>query len=565
MATLDQKVPQPETRFESLSRWFMQPRVIIRVVLYSITVLYLRTVLFDYVYDDSFLILLNPWMESWKAVPAFFTHTFWGFLEIPRAIDFYRPLVMLVLALVRHLLGPAPGWFHLVATGMHVLATYLVYRLVCETTDDNLVAAIAAGIFGLHPTKVETVAWISGISDSLSAVFFLAAMIAYFEWRKGKGLRPRVLSVAFLLLALFSKEAAIFAPVLVLIYEFSAAESGFTRRCVTALRAVWPLATVTAFAIATRLVLLRNSPAPTINRVPVLTTLLIAPQAVLWYVGKQIWPLGLSIHYPIRVVDQPLLPGFVLPVLFLIGLFAIVIWRVRSRPIGIFYANWFVVMIAPAVLYHNNLQEHDRYFYFGSIATSVALAYLIVQVTRPYLQPRAAIIWILFAALAFLTFNYESYWDNDVKLFTRAAKIAPKNPNVVDYLASVYAGQRDFAKAEAVAQTLIADSRLEPQVRAHGWYTYGAVKATEGHYEEARTAMQNAVQLTHDRNLMLNSGLAAMDLKVGDNLEAAAIYQQEIEKYPKVAYLHSSLAAALTGLGKADDAQREREIGKGLQ
>ena len=561
MATLDQEVPHPDTRLHLLSRWLMQPRVIIRVVLYLIALLYLRTVLFDYVYDDSFLILLNPWMESWKAVPSFFTHTFWGFLEIPRAFDFYRPLVMLVLAVIRHLLGPAPGWFHLVAAGTHVLATYLVYRLVCATTDDKFVAATAAGIFGLHPTKVETAAWISGISDSLSAVFFLAAMITYFEWRKRKELRPRVLSAAFLLLALFSKEAAIFAPILLLIYEFSAAECGFARRSVAALRAVWPFAAVTAFAITARFILLRNSPERSINPIPILPTIWTAPQAILWYIGKQLWPVDLSIQYPIKIVEHPSFLGFVLPLFCLFCLFGLVMWCVRLHPIGIFFASWFAIMIAPAIAYSNVLQEHDRYFYFASIATSVGLAYLIVQVAPLSLLPQAAMVCAIFGAMAGLTFNYESYWDNDVKLFTRAARIAPKNPNVVDYLASVYAGHHDFAKAETVAQTLIED----PQLKAQGWYTLGAVKASEGRYEEARTAMQTAVQLTHDHNLMLNSGLAAMDLKLGDDLEAAAIYQQEIKKYPKVAYLHSSLATALTGLGKSEEAQREREIEKGLQ
>jgi hypothetical protein len=114
---------------QAISNWFVQPQVIIRLVLYLTTLLYLPTIFFDYVYDDNILIIINPWMASWKCIPAIFTHSFWGFLEIPRAIDFYRPLVMLVFAAIFHLLGPAPGWFHLIAAAMHVLATYLVYRL----------------------------------------------------------------------------------------------------------------------------------------------------------------------------------------------------------------------------------------------------------------------------------------------------------------------------------------------------------------------------------------------------------------------------------------------------
>ena len=200
---------------------FAQPGVLIRVVLYLTTLIYLRTALFDYVYDDNTLITLNPQMESWRVIPSFFTHSLWSYLEIPRVVDYYRPLVMVVLAAVYHLLGPAPGWFHLVAAGLHILATYLVYRLTTETLGNQRVAAVAAGIFGLHPTKVQTAAWISGISDSLSAVFFLAAMIAYFSWRQQNRNKQAILltSTLFLLLALFFLAAIglflVFGPALV--------------------------------------------------------------------------------------------------------------------------------------------------------------------------------------------------------------------------------------------------------------------------------------------------------------------------------------------------------------
>src|SRR5215510_14982964 len=180
---LDHKAASHRDRLHPLAQWFMQPSVLLRIVLYLTTLIYLRTALFDYVYDDSTLITLNPWMESWKQVPQLLTHSFWGFLEVPREIDFYRPLVSLVFTTILHVFGSAPGWFHIVAAGLHVWATYLVYRLACETVGDKTIAAIASGLFGLHPTKVETAAWISGISDSLSAVLFLGSMIWYFKGR----------------------------------------------------------------------------------------------------------------------------------------------------------------------------------------------------------------------------------------------------------------------------------------------------------------------------------------------------------------------------------------------
>ena len=543
----------------------MQPAVLIRVVLYATALLYLRTVLFDYVYDDTTLITLNPWMESWKQLPNLLTHSFWGFLEIPRALDFYRPLVSLVFALILRLLGPAPGWFHLVAVGLHVCATYLVYRLASETVGDQTVAAVAAGIFGLHPTKVETAAWISGISDSLSVVFFLAAMIAYFQWRRRDddehAARHLALSALFLLLALFSKEAAIFAPVLIAIYEFSACRSNFRERLVTALRAVWPFLAVVALAMAARFALVQNSVSHGLSQIPLEPTLLTAPRAILWYAGKQIWPGRLSIEYPVMLVRSFSFGQFVLPLLALLVLGAAIFWAVRKAPVGIFFVSWFLLMLAPAVLYLVTLQEHDRYSYLPSVASSIGLAYVLGYLRRFGTEVRAGVLVALFAVTAGLTFSYESYWDNDTKLFTHAIQVAPDNPKAEEYLASELVGLGQPEKAEAVARKVIGD----PNQSAEGWYILGDVLLSQGKYSGAREAFQNSMQLSGDQKLLWSLGLATADSKLGKYEEAAQVYRDQIRKHPDVAFLHGDLAATLNMMGRPDEAAVELQLQKRLR
>jgi len=555
-------IPQPEgsvaglsSLLEKLCRWFIRPAVLIRVVLYLSLLIYLRSVFFDYVYDDSILILINPWMASWKCIPAIFTHSFWGFLEIPRTIDFYRPLVMLLFAAIFHLLGPAPGWFHLIATATHVLATYLVYRLARETTDDQTLAAIAAGIFGLHPTKVETAAWISGLSDSLSLVFFLLSMIAYFQSRKNQVNKRRLViaSVAFLCLALFSKEAAIFAPVLITIYEFKLASPGFRNRYLTVARSVWPFAAVTVFALGARVLLVHTHTGHLLNEIALVPTLFTAPRAILWYLGKQLWPAGLSVHYPIMLVRRFSLAQYLLPLLLLITVCTASVIAVRKSATGIFFLSWFALMLAPVILYHLNLQEHDRYIYFASVATSIALAWLIVKLKHFGISAFAAGVFVLFAVMSILTYRYELYWDNDVTLFTRAVAIAPDNPNAVEYLASHYIESHQYEKAYALAQALVHD----PDHGGEGWYILGTVLCAKEDYAQGRNAMQKAVELTQGNNLLRNLGLANADLKLGNDQEAAAIYREELKKYPDVAYLHRQLGAALERMGRQSEADRE--------
>lgn len=561
--TLDHPARSLEDRIEAWSHWFLQPKVLIRVVLYLTTLIYLRTVLFDYVYDDTVLITLNPWMESWKQVPQLLTHSFWGFLDIPRSIDFYRPLVSLVLATILHLLGPAPGWFHLAAAGLHILATYLVYRLACETVGNEKFAAIAAGFFGLHPTKVETAAWISGISDSLSAVLFLASMIWYFKARETREHRTKylLLSTIFLLLALFSKEAAIFAPVLIGIYEFSAANSRFRDRCLASLRAAWPFVAISGAALLARKTLIRNDVSQGLRDIPLLSTILTAPRSILWYLGKQVWPTELSVQYPIMLVRTFSVSQFLIPLVVVLGLVIALSWAIRRNPTGIFFASWFALMLAPVILYLISLQEHDRYSYLPSVAISMGIAYLLgFTETLGGVRIQAAILLVLFALLAGLTANYESYWDNDTKLFTRAVEIAPDNVNAAEYLATSYVtlGQRE--KGEAVGKRLIASANA-----ADGWYILGTILLYENKFEEARDALQTALKLWGRHPLTASLALASADSSLGRNEEAAEIYREQLRRWPNKAFLHGYLATALRAAGKLEEAKRESEIQKKLQ
>ncbi len=67
-----------------------------------------------------------------------------------------------------------------------------------------LVATLGALLFAVHPTRVESVAWISGVTDPLAALVGFSAVLAV-----GAGRRRLVLSSALFGLALLTKETAL--------------------------------------------------------------------------------------------------------------------------------------------------------------------------------------------------------------------------------------------------------------------------------------------------------------------------------------------------------------------
>jgi 4-amino-4-deoxy-L-arabinose transferase-like glycosyltransferase len=122
--------------------------------------------------------------------------------------------------------GLNPVWWHLVSIGLHLLATFLVFLLVRRLTRDEILAGGSALLFGLHPVHIQAVAWISGVTEPLLAIFFLSAFLCYLKSREQRGeqnQRPVLwfaASLSFFVLAILEKETAVVFPALVFCYEW---------------------------------------------------------------------------------------------------------------------------------------------------------------------------------------------------------------------------------------------------------------------------------------------------------------------------------------------------------
>ena len=109
---------------------------------------------------------------------------------------------------------------------MHLVVTWLVYVLVRKVTGQFTTAWLAAVIFGVHPIHHEVVAWVSGTTESLFAILFLLAFLAYLRSREESKALWMSLSCALYALALLSKETAIVLPALVFAHAWIEFASG---------------------------------------------------------------------------------------------------------------------------------------------------------------------------------------------------------------------------------------------------------------------------------------------------------------------------------------------------
>jgi hypothetical protein len=158
-------------------------------------------------WDDDINIVENPAVRSLDV-----TNLKTIFTQSVQAI--YIPLTTLSYAVEYHFVGYKPFLFHLDNLILHWLNVVLVLLIALRLGLPAGGALVAALVFGVHPMKVESVAWATERKDVLYAFFYLGAMLSYLLYLEGNSKRHYWLSVLAGLLSILSKPMALSLPLI---------------------------------------------------------------------------------------------------------------------------------------------------------------------------------------------------------------------------------------------------------------------------------------------------------------------------------------------------------------
>ena len=75
--------------------------------------------------------------------------------------------------------GPTAAGLHLTNILLHSANTVLIFLAFWRLTGAHWQSAVLAGLFGLHPLHVESVAWVAERKDVLSTLFWSLAIWMY--------------------------------------------------------------------------------------------------------------------------------------------------------------------------------------------------------------------------------------------------------------------------------------------------------------------------------------------------------------------------------------------------
>jgi tetratricopeptide (TPR) repeat protein len=393
----------------------------------------------------------------------------------------------------------------------------------------------------------EAVGYVSGRSEGLCAVWFLAALL-FGRRAMVSGSKPAgVASLLCGLAAAASKEAAAGLPLVLLAYDWLVRPGDDRARR----RRLWlvfvPILTLVAAAAVYRVAGLRLPSG--VARTPIVN--LWTQAIVIWrYVGLLVWPAGQTIMHDARQVSMLADPIAILA-LAALGTAAAGAWLARrTRPLVAVGVVWFLAAIAPSssvIPLREVMAEHRVYLASGGLflilAAAVApLAHGLQRGRRRLPLALPLFVVGLIALSALLTVRRNEVWASPVALWAEAAERSPAMWEPHYALGDALREAGDCAAAVGAYEIVV---KMRPAHR-DAYTNLGICLAQTGRLEEAETAFRRVLQI--DPSFARGyTNLGALALVAGDPGRARDFYREAIVQDPGNVLARMQLARLYEG------------------
>ncbi|MFO0602810.1 MAG: glycosyltransferase family 39 protein [Polyangiales bacterium] len=395
-----------------------------------------------FVWDDHGLIVSNAYLRDLANLPALLRADFWHISAAGETAEslsrlYWRPVVTLAYALEFQLFGLSPLGYHAVNLALHLASTLLVFGLLRRRVGagagerGDVAAGLGALVFAVHPSRPESVAWISGATDLWMTLFALLAERAFASDRDRRGVGAGLLVG----LGILSKEAAVVVPAL-LTLETLAARDDARRPKLAGLWAVVAAVLALRFTVIPprRLADGITAPAETVAR---------ALASLGHYVGATLWPWRPTAQLGFRAWDaagHPVFPAWsvALGAATVAGFVALAAgaWRRPSLRPWLFDACRY---LAPLALVVNvvdlrlDVLAAERFLYLPLVGVAAAVARGLVAAGEQR-APRLA-LGALCAAMAVTSMGHVGDFITEEDLWLHERAVNPNNPYVCGELA----------------------------------------------------------------------------------------------------------------------------------
>lgn len=420
----------------------------------------------ELVWDDVSLVRDNPFVKS----PLLFLETFRHYLTLDGSSAHYRPIQNISYFFDYLIWNADPFGYHLSNLLWHggagILLYFLLLRLLgpfrqCFADKPALLSNVAffiALFWVVHPVHSAAVDYISGRADSLAFVFACGAWLIYFKARSvaARGARFSLNGIAAMLAlaSLCARETGCVWMLLFLCHLFF-----FDREASRRFKMIVAAVCLCLVAVYAGL---RQLPAEVLlarpgDQLPVSERASLMLRALGDYSRLMVYPANLHIERSVRAsADEPgaflLIFGAVTAAILAYGASR----KGKARSIRLLGLAWFILGYLPVSnLFPLNATVAEHWLYLPSVGLLIFVAGLVLEWPRRHPAFLAGIGVIALFALSGRSFIRSGDWLDSTTLYRRSLAEGAAKTRVMLNLAQTYAGQKEFAKAEALLRLLV--------------------------------------------------------------------------------------------------------------
>ncbi len=513
-------------------------------------------------FDDPDYVTENPHVQgglTWEGVK-------WAFGNTQQAA-YWAPLVWLSHELGCQCFGLNPWGHHLINVLLHAANTVLVFLVFQRMTGATWRSLALAALFGWHPLRVESVAWVTERKDVLSTLFWMLTLWAYVRYveaiRSGDS-KFKVwygAALGMFVCGLMSKAMLVTLPFVLLLLDYWPLKRiSDLRFAISDLKPLL-LEKIPFFILAlgasavTFVVQKQGGAVKTVEYLPLGARIGNALISYCRYLGKTIWPTDLAVFYPhpgYWPAGEVLLAG-----VSLCGISVILFVKRRHHPYMLMGWLWFVGTLVPVIqlVQSGGQAMADRFTYVPSLGVLIMAIWGASELTRNRLYPRIALSVAGSAAIILclaLTRQQLGYWKDSETLFRHTIAVTKNN-----YMAHKTLGDALDKKG----QTGEAVSQFQEAIRLQPGYAYahnnlGVALFEQGQTGKAISQYQEAIRLKRDyAQAYFNLGVALFSK--GQTDEAISQYQEAIRLNPDYAEAYINLGNVLIKIGQTGEAIKQ--------
>ncbi len=495
-------------------------------------------------YDDPDYVLNNLVIRhlDWNLFTSAFT--------MPHA-GYWMPLTWISFAIDYHFWRLNPLGYHLTNIVLHTVNSGLVVLIADRLFRQNSLYGSTASInkllypgmlllagllFGLHPLRVESVAWVTERKDVLNGLFSFGSILFYLRYCQKKAVAGAaaseyILSLAFFVLSLTAKSVSVVIPAMLLVADWY--PMGRLKKGNVGAVLVEKIPFLCLSALMTLLTFYYTAQSGfliTYEVFPFWQRFVVSGNAVFEYCRLLLYPIGIL---PFHMIPDPIPLSFAVKTAVVVILSCCCIFAGRKRPW--ICATWlvFIFPLLPVLAFFQNGDQAfaARFTYLPSVGPSIAAGAIIAVACRKGTGTARHFCFAVSSIFVIIIFLYvgitarlinvwktpEAFWSRVIDLDPEV--IAFKERGKIHYQNGEYnAAIEDYSAAMKIAAGIF-------RTTVFNLYAYrGDAFLAAGRYCEAVQDFTTAISMLPHKAYYYRRGLALSAL--GKPQAAAADFER---------------------------------------